>query len=461
MKIKQSVQQLLHRYLDSDIIPFSKICALFWPILFDTVSVAFMSVLSSSMVSSSGEEAVAAVNMVESVNLFFTNFYIAIATGGTVVVAQYIGHQDHPAAGRASAQALLSALGLSLTIAISLIVFSSPVVHLLFGKAEPLVLEYGRTYLICCALSYPFYAIYQVALGTLRGSGDTRASMVLSILLNFTFLAGNFLLINVLKLGVLGSGISLIFCRLVISVLAMIYLLYKRRDLQIRLRSFLRFDPALQRSILYIGLPTALEQIFFHGGKIITQTFVVSLGTVFMTANAVTNSLFNLILSPASAVNVLVVTVVGYCIGAKRPEEGRRLLRSLAMAASVVHIGVSLLVLPLLQSLIGIYHVSPEAAAHITRCMFIVMVMIPLIWPFAFIVPSGLRAAGDARYTSLIALSSMWLVRVTLGYLLGIVLPWNVEGIWLAMCLEWVVRGTIFGIRLRGEKWYQHKLIDN
>ena len=87
MKIKQSVQQLLHRYLDSDIIPFSKICALFWPILFDTVSVAFMSVLSSSMVSSSGEEAVAAVNMVESVNLFFTNFYIAIATGGTVVVA--------------------------------------------------------------------------------------------------------------------------------------------------------------------------------------------------------------------------------------------------------------------------------------------------------------------------------------------------------------------------------------
>lgn len=455
------ISGFLERRLGSEIISFRRILALFLPILFDTVMVSVMSVLSSSMVSSSGEAAVAAVNMVESVNQFFTNFYIAIATGGTVVVAQYIGHRDHKAAGRAASQAILSAVSLAAVVALVLILFSGQIIGVLFGEAEALVLEYGRTYLICCALSYPFYALFQSSVGALRGSGDTRSSMVLSILLNAVFLAGNFVLINLCKLGVLGSGISLVFCRTVIGLLALLYLIRKRRDLEIRPKSFLHLDLALQKSILYIGLPTALEQVFFHGGKIVTQTFVVSLGTVNMTANAVSNSLFALLMAPANSINVLVVTVVGYCVGAGRPDEGKRLLKALCLAACAIHALLGLLVYPMLPALISIYHVSDAITGHILNCMVILLALEPLSWAWAFIVPSGLRAAGDAKFTSLVSLSCMWLIRVVLGYLFAITLKIGIEGIWLAMCLEWFVRGAIFLWRMRGDKWYRHKLIQN
>ena len=54
---------------------------------------------------------------------------------------------------------------------------------------------------------------------------------------------------------------------------------------------------------------------------------------------------------------------------------------------------------------------------------------------------------------------SMWLFRIVLGYILGIVLDFGIIGVWLAMNIEWGVRGSIFLWRFRGKKWYQHRLI--
>jgi len=83
----------------------------------------------------------------------------------------------------------------------------------------------------------------------------------------------------------------------------------------------------------------------------------------------------------------------------------------------------------------------------------------PLLWSFSFVLPSALRAAGDSKYTSISSLLSMWAFRVILGYILGITLGFGIMGVWVAMVAEWGVRGLIFGLRFRGDKWYAHKLI--
>jgi Na+-driven multidrug efflux pump len=83
----------------------------------------------------------------------------------------------------------------------------------------------------------------------------------------------------------------------------------------------------------------------------------------------------------------------------------------------------------------------------------------PLIWAESFMIPSGLRAAGDAKFTSITALLSMWLVRVTLGYALGITFGFGINGIWFAMVFEWFVRGSIFIKRLMGARWHSHSVI--
>jgi len=55
---------------------------------------------------------------------------------------------------------------------------------------------------------------------------------------------------------------------------------------------------------------------------------------------------------------------------------------------------------------------------------------------------------------------SMWLFRVIMGYVLGIIFKMGILGVWLAMDLEWGVRSILFMTRLKGKKWYMHKVID-
>lgn len=82
------------------------------------------------------------------------------------------------------------------------------------------------------------------------------------------------------------------------------------------------------------------------------------------------------------------------------------------------------------------------------------------IWAFSFVLPGGLKGAGDGKYTMKTAITGMWVFRVGLGYLFGVVLKWGVYGIFIAMFVDWAVRGTLYMIRLRGDKWLSHHFTD-
>ncbi|MFQ9871641.1 MAG: MATE family efflux transporter [Oscillospiraceae bacterium] len=72
-------------------------------------------------------------------------------------------------------------------LSVFILLFRDQTLGLLFGDAEPAVMENARTYLTGACLSYPFFAIYQAVTGALRGSGDTKAAMVLSVMMNVVY----------------------------------------------------------------------------------------------------------------------------------------------------------------------------------------------------------------------------------------------------------------------------------
>ncbi len=59
------------------------------------------------MVASVGEEAVSAVSLVDSVMVLVITIFIALSTGGAVVVGQYLGQQKAKEANRAADQLIL------------------------------------------------------------------------------------------------------------------------------------------------------------------------------------------------------------------------------------------------------------------------------------------------------------------------------------------------------------------
>lgn len=121
---------------------------------------------------------------------------------------------------------------------------------------------------------------------------------------------------------------------------------------------------------------------------------------------------------------------------------------------------MAVFIFPLFRPIVSLFHPPQE----IVQTIFIIIVVnevaqVPL-WSISFITPAALRAAGDSKYTSIVSMLSMWLFRVVLGYILGIILPFGIIGVWVAMDCEWGVRGLIFLLRFKGKKWYQHHLID-
>ena len=411
-------------------------------------------------ISSSGTAAISAVSMVDSINVFFLNVFVALATGGTVVVAQYKGVENRDMVSRSAAQAIAVVPLVALALAVLMILFRRPILMGMFGQAEAAVLENADLYFLGSCISYPSYAAFQAVCCTLRGVGETRPSLMISLSANLALMLSNVLFITVLHLGVLGLSFSLNFARILGTVIGLIYLVKFDRSLSFRLRSLLRFDFSIQKKILLIGIPFAAENVFFNGGKMLTQTFIVQLGTLALATNAISNSFFMVLQIPSNALSLAVVTVVGQCMGRRSIDDSRKLVRSFLVLSSGAMLLTSLIILPLYPILVQLFSPDPSIVDDIFQILIVCTIGHPTVWSFSFILPSAMRAAGDAKFTSITAFITMWSVRVVVGYLLGITLHFGLIGIWIAMIIEWAVRGLIFFFRFRGSKWCTHHLID-
>lgn len=455
------ILQFVDRHFSGDTLDYHQVIAILIPVLVDQTFVTCLNLVNTAMISSSGVAAVSAVNMVDSLNIFLVNVFIAVSTGGTVVVAQYKGSDNPKMIGKAAAGSIGSVFLLALGISLLVVVLHKPTLTLLFGGAQADVLKDARIYIIGSGTSYCGVALEEAVCGALRGVGETRSSLGLSVIMNFSYVLLNFFFINLLHMGVLGMSISINIARYIGAACALIYLTKFNESIHFHFQDLFVFNPSMLKRIFFIGIPFAAEQMFFNGGKILTQTFIVKLGTFAIATNAICGSLASVYQIPANALSLTIITVVGQCIGAKNIKDARKFIRSFLMLSSFSFVAMGVLIAPIFGSLVMLFHPPAQIVPDIHTIILInTIAQIPL-WSISFITPSALRAAGDSKFTSVVAMLSMWLFRVVLGYILGIVLHFGIIGVWFAMDCEWSVRGTIFLVRFRGKKWYAHNVIGN
>ncbi|MNZ36390.1 MATE family multidrug exporter [compost metagenome] len=457
--IRQNTIALMDKYFTGHSMDYKQIISIIIPILVDQAFIILMSLLNTAMISSSGVAAVSAVSMVDSLNIFLINVFVAVATGGTVIVAQYKGSGNQEMVSKAASHAVSAVAILSILISGFVIIFHNPALNLLFGNADADVFQNAKIYLIGSCISYPFIAIFQAVSGALRGVAETRACLRLSLIMNLTFLGLNVLLITFLDMGVIGLIISMILARVLGMVTSLIYLLRFNQTLRFKIKNALNIDFSMLKKIMFIGLPFAAEQMFFNGGKLLTQTFIVQLGTLAITANAISGSIALVYQIGSQALSIAIVTVVGQCIGSKDIQDARKFIKSfLGLSTGFFIIGIVVL-LPLFPLLMKLFSPPVEIISTVFSLTLFNAIAQPFLWSFSFILPSALRAAGDSSFTSISSLLTMWLFRVILGYFLGITLNFGIMGVWVAMVAEWGIRSIIFIWRFRGNKWYAHKLI--
>ena len=429
------------------------------PVVLEQLLNSIMGTADMMMVSNVGSAAISAVSLVDSINILVIQAFSALAAGGAIVCAQYIGQQNQERANESARQVLFIITLISIVVSAICLGFKKPLLRLIFGSVEADVMRASEIYFFYTALSFPFIALYDAAASIFRAQDNTKGPMTISMISNIMNIVGNAIMIWGFHMGVAGAAIATLISRIFCALVVLIQL---RRDRQpIVVRDYLKIRPdwPMIGRILGIGIPSGVENSMFQLGKLAIQSTVSTLGTVAIAAQAMTNILENLNGIAGIGVGVGLMTIVGQCMGANRKDEAVYYIKKLSVIAEVTIIVSCLLVFILTRPVTmlgGMEKTSADMCWHMVMWITIVK---PIMWVSAFVPAYGLRAAGDVKFSMISSCAVMWLCRFCLSVLLIRGLGFGPMGVWIGMFADWTVRAVLFTWRFHSRKWLEHKVI--
>ena len=435
------------------------ICSILVPVVLEQLLNSIMGTADTMMVSNVGSAAISAVSLVDSINVLVIQAFSALAAGGAIVCAQYIGQRNKERANESARQVLFIITAISVIVSLICLIFQKPLLRLIFGSVEAEVMRASEIYFFYTALSFPFIAAYDSSASIFRAQDNTKGPMLISMVSNVMNIVGNAIMIWGFHMGVTGAALSTLVSRIFCAVVVLIQL---RRDRQpIVVRDYLKIRPnwGMIRRILGIGIPSGVENSMFQLGKLAIQSTVSTLGTAAIAAQAMTNILENLNGIAAIGVGIGLMTIVGQCMGAGRKDEAIYYIKKLCMIAEVTIIVSCLTVFALTKPVTilgGMEKGSADMCFHMVMWITIVK---PLVWTMAFIPAYGLRAAGDVKFSMITSCITMWACRFCLCVFLIRVMGFGPMGVWIGMFADWTIRGIIFAWRFHSRRWLEHQVI--
>ena len=295
---------------------FSSLKRMILPLFGEQLLVALVGMADVFVVGFVGEAAVSGVSLVNSFNTIFINLFTALASGGAVVISQYIGRNEAKQAGKAASQLLAASVLFSAAVTIPILAANAFLMRLMFGQMEADVMDACVTYLRISAYSYPALAVYNAGAALYRSFGKTSTTMYISVAANVINVVGNCIGVFVLHEGVAGvawpSLISRAFSAVVITALCF----SRANPVQYGKQWIFRLDGELQKRILRIAVPNGVESGIFQLVKVALSSVVALFGTYQIAANGVAQSLWSMAALVCVSMGPVFITVIGQAMGA-------------------------------------------------------------------------------------------------------------------------------------------------
>ncbi|MBD5513897.1 MAG: MATE family efflux transporter [Lachnospiraceae bacterium] len=423
------------------------------PLIMEQLLAILVGMLDTVMISGVGEAAVSGVSLVDNINILIIQVFAALATGGAVVAGHALGQRNEEAAGRSAWQMVLFLVYASVVTTVVLLGGHKTILGAIFGQVEAEVMSSATTYLIITGLSICPLALYNGCAALFRAMGDSKTTMYISLLMNLMNLIGNAVLIFGCNMGVAGAAISTTVSRA--TAAGIIFYLLFRADKVIcfKYRVTAKLNLEQIKKILYIGIPNGLENSLFQLGKILLLSLVSTFGTSAIAANAVCGTVANFNILPGMAINMAILSVTSYCIGAGDYGQVRYYTKKLMRLTNICMIAVSVIMILSCRKVLLLYHLTPETEELAVQVICFHAVMCTFAWVPSFSLPNTLRAAGDVMWTMAIAIVSMWVFRIGTAYFFSNVFHLGLMGIWIAMTIDWMFRGICYEIRYHSGKW--------
>ena len=358
-----------------------------------------------------GDASLAAVGVGYPVIFMFTSLFMGLSGGGTVVIAQFYGAGNMGRVRDAVDTVYTAFMASAIPITLLALGLVKPVLLLMQVQAD----AWAESWLYLTVVSAGLVGAigYNLNAGILGGLGNSRTTLlflaissVMNIVLDLVFVLG-------LGMGVLGVALGTIISQAFSWLFGLFYI--NRCYPAIAIRPFCRrFDRALFRQIMGIGLPAGIQMSLVALGAMVVMSKINSFGKEFAAAYNVGSKLDSLAFLPVQSLSNAVTAFVGQNTGAKRPDRVRRGIR-MTVAASVVWSAVMLVLIPLGPTLVGFFSDTPAVIHSGTVYLRCIMPFYAL-FSVMFCLNNAMRGAGDSLFPMLDVIFSLILVRVPAVY---------------------------------------------
>lgn len=435
-----------------------RVIMLAWPVIAQNLLETLVGVIDTILVARLGTVAIAGVGSALQVVFFLLAILSAVSIGASIVVAHTIGAGNHAEAARLGKQTLVWGLLGALPLAWIGALAARPLIRAFGVEADVAVV--GADYLRVTMIMLPALLLVFAGSAVLRGVGDTRTPLQVSLLANvinavlaYGLIYGHF---GLPALGAVGSAWAASAGRLVSALLLVLVLVTGRSGLSLRGRDGWRPQFSVVRRILGLGLPAALEQMLTSGAFTALMLVVATLGTQALAAQRIAFNAMSVAFLPGIGLSIAAATLVGQSIGAEKPDEAAAAARASAGWAALWMGVMGVVYFIFARQIIGLFSNDPVVTEVGVRSLRVLAVQQPL-WGLLFVWSGALRGAGNTRFPLLVNSLEMWIV-VLCASLAVTQLGASLPLVWAFFIPSSAIGATINWLRFRRGDWRHHSL---
>ena len=430
-----------------------------YPVIVTMASMSLMGVVDTLFMGRVGTAQQGAVGLGAVMSWTLMSFFNGTITAGNTFVAQFYGARRFRECGRVVWQVYYIAVLATLVVMLAVLPLVQPMVEAVGSK--PAVADFASRYMKIRLLGAAFVFNNFCLVGFLRGIGDTRTPMKITLLANGLNVLLTYLLVfgrlGLPALGIEGAALGTVLSQVVGAGTYLWVFLRRRTDRQYATRRPQAPDWQLLRRILRVGLPMGMWWVLEMGGFTVFTMFVSTLGQVELAGHQIVRQMVHLSFLPGVALGVAATTLVGQYLGAGDPASAERSARNAIRIALVIMASMGLLFVILRYPLARLFNHDERVVAIAAR-LFLFAAVFQTFDALGTVASGAVRGAGDTRWPMVVSLLMSWLVFVPAVLLLGKVAGLGVYGAWTGATFHISVLGLLLYGRFRGGKWKYMKI---
>ncbi len=406
-----------------------------------------------------GVQALAAASSFFPVMLFLMSFVMGLGSGSSVLIGQAWGAKQ-PERVRAVAGTTLT-VGLLGGVIVAL--FGGTFAHVMLEKLNTPadIMAEATHYSRICLFAMPGFFSFLIITSIMRGVGDTVTPLFALIVSTTVGLLVTPALINgwlgLPRLGVASAAVGFVASFLVTLVWLFFYLRIKGHALapNAELMKHMRIDGAILKTVLKVGIPTALQMVIMSLAEVVLLSMVNGFGSDATAAYGVGNQLLGYVQFPAMSIAIAASILGAQAIGAGHTEKLGAITRAGILINLVITGSLLLVCYVFAGPMIGLFTDSP-GATQIAFTMLHITLWSALIFGCSAVVSGVMRSSGTVLVPVALSISAILLVEVPVAWLLSQKLGFGITGIWIAYPVTFitmlVLQSTYYRLVWRKQK---------